>query len=160
MNPLPWLLGLILTACAGQGADGIPVPPRMDMQRIERPSTPNHALAGAVGHNRQPVDIVTAPYKMTPAALYRVVRTAVLKQPRTYLLVDYPDHLQMHFVVRSAVLNFPDIVSVQIDAGAWEDEAYLTLYSRSVYGYYDFNANKQRLLAWLAAIFVEIRDHT
>jgi uncharacterized protein (DUF1499 family) len=154
MNPLPWLLGLVLTGCAGQGASGIPVPPPMDLTKIERPSSPNTALFGPIGRNRQPVDLITAPYSMTSEQLYDVVKTAIAKLPNTYILADYPDRLQLHYVVRSAVLNLPDLVSVQVEVGFIPEQSLLTMYSRSVYGYYDFKVNDQRLKAWLTAIYV------
>ena len=152
MNPLPWMLGLFLASCAGHGADGVPVPPYTDMRKIERPSSPNNALAGPAGSGRQAVDLVTQPYAMAPEALYPIVKAAIAGMANTYLLGEYADRTQMHFVVRSKVLNFPDVVSIQIETGGREGESLITLYSRSIYGYYDFGANKARLLPLLARI--------
>lgn len=152
MNPLPWMLGLFLASCAGHGADGVPVPPYMDMRKIERPSSPNNAVAGPAGSGRQAVDLVTQPYAMAPEALYPIVKAAIAGMANTYLLGEYADRTQMHFVVRSKVLNFPDVVSIQIETGGREGESLITLYSRSIYGYYDFGANKARLLPLLARI--------
>lgn len=156
MNPLPWLLGLFLASCAGHGADGVPVPPYTDMRTIERPSSPNNAVAGPAGSGRQAVELVTEPIAMAPAALYPIVKAALTGMPNTYLLAEYADRSQMHFVVRSKVLNFPDIVSIQIENGGRENESLITLYSRSIYGYYDFGANKARLLPLLARIDMAI----
>lgn len=152
MNPLPWMLGLFLASCAGQGADGVPLPPYTDMRKIERPSSPNNAVAGPAGSGRQAVDLITEPYAVAPQALYPIVKAALSTMPNTYLLAEYADRTQMHFVVRSKVLNFPDIVSIQIETGGREGESLITLYSRSIYGYYDFGANKARLLPLLARI--------
>lgn len=152
MNPLPWMLGLFLASCAGHGADGVPVPPYSDMRKIERPSSPNNAVAGPAGSGRQAVDLVTQPYAMAPEALYPIVKAAIAGMANTYLLGEYADRTQMHFVVRSKVLNFPDVVSIQIETGGREGESLITLYSRSIYGYYDFGANKARLLPLLARI--------
>jgi uncharacterized protein (DUF1499 family) len=53
--------------------------------------------------------------------------------------------------VRSAVLNFPDLVTVQVDtAGA--DRSTLVIWSRSVYGRSDFGVNRDRTKTWLAAL--------
>lgn len=152
MNPLPWLLGLFLASCAGHGADGVPLPPYSDMRKIERPSSPNNAVAGPAGGGRQAVDLVTGPIAMVPEALYPIVKAAIAGMPNTYLLAEYADRSQIHFVARSKVLNFPDVVSIQIEAGGRENESLITLYSRSIYGYYDFGANKARLLPLLARI--------
>jgi uncharacterized protein (DUF1499 family) len=53
-------------------------------------------------------------------------------------------------VVRSAVFNFPDLVTAQV-APDGENASTLILYSRSVYGRSDFGVNRKRLLSWLAA---------
>ena len=53
-------------------------------------------------------------------------------------------------LVRSALLNYPDLVTVQaqpVDAA----HSTLVIWSRSVYGRRDFDVNKQRTEAWLAA---------
>jgi uncharacterized protein (DUF1499 family) len=72
-------------------------------------------------------------------------------QPRTFPAAEYPAEHQVHFVVRSAVLNFPDLVTAQVNE-AGPDASSLVLYSRSVYGYSDFGVNRQRLSTWLAAL--------
>ena len=65
-----------------------------------------------------------------------------------WLAVDYAAERQVHWVVRSAVLNFPDLVTAQISSA-------LVLYSRSVYGHSDLGVNRRRLDTWLAALSVE-----
>lgn len=155
MNPLPLLLALIWPGCGQSGADGIAIPPPFDMTRIERPATPNHALAGPVGKSRQPVDVVTAPYPMPPDQLFAIVKRAMAFVPRTILLAAYEDLRQIHYVIRSPVANFPDIVSIQVEPGGIDDEAFLTIFSRSVHGRYDFKANLRRLHELLAEIAVE-----
>ena len=32
-----------------------------------------------------------------------------------YVAAEFPDRLQVHYVVRSALLNFPDLVTVQVE---------------------------------------------
>ena len=57
----------------------------------------------------------------------------------------------MHYVARSAVLNFPDLVMVQVrDEGLGRSN--LILYSRSVYGYGDFGVNRRRVETWLGGL--------
>jgi uncharacterized protein (DUF1499 family) len=150
MSPLGWLLGLFLPACGATGAQGLPEPPRMDMMHIVRPSSPNTALAAPQGY-APPPDVVTPRFEVPPAKLFAAVLTMASGQPRTFAAADYADTGQAHFVVRSAVFNFPDLVTVQVNpAGA--DASTLVLYSRSVYGHSDLGANRARLDAWLAAL--------
>ena len=49
MNPLAWLIGLVMPACGFPAGDGLPTPPVMDVAHIVRPSSPNTALGRAAG---------------------------------------------------------------------------------------------------------------
>jgi uncharacterized protein (DUF1499 family) len=156
MTPLAWLIGFVLPACAASGAQGLPQPQLIDMQRIERPGSPNTALAGPAGFAPAP-DVVTPTYRMPALRLYQAVRAVAAAQPHTFLAVDYAAERQIHWVVRSAVFNFPDLVTAQIsDAGPGSST--LVLYSRSVYGHSDFGVNRRRLDTWLAAVQTEINQ--
>ena len=137
---------LTLSACTGHGAEGIAVPPPMDMTAIVRPSSPNTALAAPAGFSPTP-DIETHAFSMPPDRLYALVRRVAEAQPRTYLHVAFDDRRQVHYVIRSAVFNFPDLVTVQI-----RDDGGLVIWSRSVYGESDLGVNCKRVAAWLAAI--------
>jgi uncharacterized protein (DUF1499 family) len=143
---LPSLLGLALTACSGHGAEGIPVPQPMDMAHIVRPSTPNTALAAPAGFTPAP-DIVTRHYDVPPDKLNAAIKAVALAQTRTYLVVAYDDRRQAHFVARSLVFNFPDLIAVQVT-----DDGNIILWSRSVYGHSDIGVNRRRVAAWLAAL--------
>ncbi|HVC63249.1 MAG TPA: DUF1499 domain-containing protein [Acetobacteraceae bacterium] len=150
MTVLAWVLGLLLPACGAPGAQGLPVPPPMDFAQFVRPASPNTALAAPAGFRPAP-DLVTPTYHVPAPALFAAIRAVAAAQPGTYQAADYPDRLQDHWVARSAVFNFPDLVTAQV-APAGADAATLVLYSRSVYGYGDFGANRKRLAAWLAAL--------
>jgi uncharacterized protein (DUF1499 family) len=143
---LPALLVLPLLACSGHGAEGVPTPPPMDMSRIVRPATPNTALAAPAGFVPAP-DIVTRRYDVPPAALYAAVRRVAAGQPRTFLAIAYDQRMQAHYVARSRVFNFPDLIAVQVNP-----DGTLVLWSRSVYGRSDFGVNRARLERWLAAL--------
>lgn len=150
MTVLGWLLGLILPACAGVGAHGLPPPAPMDMSRIERPASPNTALAAPLGFVPRP-DLTTPVYPVPAPVLFAALRTVASAEPRTYPAAAFPDRGQLDWVVRSAVWNFPDLVTGQVLADG-PDAARLILYSRSVYGYGDFGVNRRRLEHWLAAL--------
>ena len=150
MTALAWLLGLILPACGADGAAGLPRPVPLDMSRIERPATPNTFLAGPAGMRPKP-DLVVEEQQLPAPVLFEKARDLFVSQPRTYIAAEFPDRLQVHYVVRSATLNFPDLVTVQANAeGA--DRSRLVIWSRSVYGRSDFGVNRERTKAWLAAL--------
>jgi uncharacterized protein (DUF1499 family) len=150
MTPFAWLIGLILPACAAAGVLGLPAPVFVDMEHIQRPSTPNTALAAPAGMQPAP-DIVTPSYPISAPRLYDAVRAVAADQPRVFLSAEYPAEGQLQFVARSAIFNFPDLITAQVNA-AGPDSSTLMLYSRSVYGYADFGANSQRMTTWLAAL--------
>ncbi len=150
MRLLPMLLGLVLPACAGEGAAGLPVPPPMQLAGLQRPASPNTALAAPKGFVPTP-DIVTRVYAVPPERLYATIREVAASQPRTFLAASYDDRRQAHYVVRSAVFNFPDLVTAEIGA-----DSTLILWSRSVYGHSDLGVNAKRLAAWLAALDVAL----
>jgi len=150
MTPFAWLIGLFLPACAALVIQGLPAPVLMDMERIRRPDSPNTALAAPAGTEPAP-DIVTPEFAVPATRLYDAVRTLAADQERVFLAAEYPAERQMHFVARSAVFNFPDLITAQITE-AGPDRSKLVLYSRSVYGYRDFGVNRQRLDHWLAAL--------
>jgi len=150
MTPLAWIVGLLLPAYGASGANGQPVPAPMDMAHLHRPDGPNTALAAPAGTVSAP-DIVTPAYPVPAARLFPAVTDVALAQPRTFLAATYPAERQIHFVARSAWLNFPDLVTAQVDE-LGPDASTLTLYSRSVYGYSDLGVNRQRLSAWLDAL--------
>ena len=54
-------------------------------------------------------------------------------------------------MVRSAIWNFPDLVTAQVLAAPGGNSE-LVLYSRSVYGYSDLGVNRGRLRHWLGAL--------
>jgi uncharacterized protein (DUF1499 family) len=150
MNPLAWIVGLVLPACGFSGAQGLPTPQWMDTAHIVRPDSPNTALAAPEGFTPKP-DITTPPYKAAPDRLFAIVRQVAASQPRTYEAAALPDRLQVHYVARTALLNFPDLVTAQVQPSGTGGSA-LILYSRSVYGYGDLGVNRKRVAAWLAAI--------
>ena len=146
MRLLPMLVGLLMPACAYEGAAGLPVPGRMDFAGLHRPTSPNTALAAPAGFTPAP-DVITRRYDVSPDALYAAVRHAAEAQPRTFEAAEYADIRQVHYVVRSAAFNFPDLVTAQVGP-----DSSLILWSRSVYGRSDLGVNARRVTAWLAAV--------
>ncbi|MEA2739949.1 MAG: hypothetical protein QOH05_3256 [Acetobacteraceae bacterium] len=154
MNPLAWLIGLALPACGFSAADGLPTPSLMEITHIVRPATPNTALAGPAGSTPAP-DVVTPPYKLSADALFALIQQVANSQPRTYQAALFPGQLQAHYVARSALLNFPDLIMVQVRKDS-PDRSELIVYSRSVYGRSDFGVNRKRVETWLAALQMKL----
>lgn len=150
------LLGLLgLAACSGSGAEGQKVPPAGALDHLQRPSSPNTALAAPAGFLPKP-DIETRVYDVPPQALYAAVTRLAESWPRTYRLVRYDELREAAYVVRSLVFNFPDTVEVKVlpkDGGST-----LVIYSASRYGESDFGVNRKRVEAWLAKLDVDLKQ--
>lgn len=146
MNPLAWLLGLAFPACGFSAAQGLPVPPPMDTAHIVRPASRNTALAAPNWFSPAP-DLVTPTYPVSADRLFGLIRLVAGEQPRTVQAALYAGRLQVHYVARSAVLNFPDLIMAQVREEG-PDSSDLSLYSRSVYGYGDLGVNRRRVETW------------
>ena len=153
MNPIAWLIGLILPACGFPATEGLPTPPLTGTAQIVRPASPNTALAAPEGFNPPP-DIVTPPFSMPADRMFALIQVVAQGQPRTYQAALYPDQFQAHYVVRSALFNFPDLVMVQVETNG-PDRSGLIVYSRSVYGRSDLDVNRKRIEAWLATLLTK-----
>ena len=106
MNPLAWLLGLVLPACGAAGAHGLPVPPPMDVTHIVRPASPNTALAAPNGFSPPP-DIATPVYPVPADRLYAAIQVVAAAQPRTFTAAAYPDRLQAAWVAAAPFSTSP-----------------------------------------------------
>jgi len=69
-------------------------------------------------------------------------------EPRLTVHLASDDGLKYEVIVRTAVLRFPDRVSIEI-VSLGEKKSGVALFSRSIYGYSDFGANRKRGLNWL-----------
>jgi uncharacterized protein (DUF1499 family) len=154
MNPIAWLIGLILPACGFPAGEGLPTPPPMNTAQIVRPASPNTALAAPEGFNPSP-DTVTPSYPVQADRMFTLIQGVAIGQPRTYRAALYADRLQAHYIARSALFNFPDLITVQVTK-ADADSSTLIMYSRSVYGHSDLGVNRQRINTWLAALQTKI----
>jgi uncharacterized protein (DUF1499 family) len=145
---LGWLMGLVFPACAHAGAAGLSPPMLIQFSAFERPATPNAAIAAPENFLPVAPDIVVAAFAMAPDQLRARVRAAA---EAAGAFPHGTTGAQDHWVARSKLFNFPDLVTAQVFAHAGGG-ATLVLYSRSVYGRSDLGANRARLQRWLAAI--------
>lgn len=157
MNPLGWLIGLILPACGFHGASGLPAPQLMDVAHIVRPATPNTALGAPRDFSPKP-DIIIPISSLPADQLFAAVWSFISSQPRIYQAAVFPEDLQVHFVARSPLLNFPDLIMVQVQK-IGSDQTGLIIYSRSVYGRSDLGVNRKRIESWLAGLRTKIPSY-
>ncbi|MDQ2801926.1 MAG: DUF1499 domain-containing protein [Pseudomonadota bacterium] len=143
------ILGLILPACGTRGPAGLPAAVPLDLANLRRPASPNTALAAPPNVGPVP-DIASQHFDVPPPVLYAALRRVAETELRVFLQERFDARLQAAYVARSAFWNFPDLVQV----AAVPDSAGSrpVIYSRSVYGRYDFGVNRRRAEAWLARL--------
>ena len=143
-------MGTSITALFARGAGGLPPAEPLDLATLVLPPSPNTALAAPPGAPGPTPTRVLPPYPVAQGALWAAVQQAAAEQPRTTLLAAWPEHLQAQWVERSALMNYPDIITaILLPAG---ESTGLVLYSRSLFGWSDLGVNAKRLDRWIAAI--------
>lgn len=144
------MIGLLLS----HGAEGMPPAEPVDFATLALPATPNTCLltpssAPGAGHLHRD------PFPVDADAAFAAIRAVAATRPRSYPLADWPARRQAQWVVRSRLMNFPDIIVAECapsggGTGLW-------LYSRSLMGRSDFGVNRARVLDWLHAFEDRLR---
>jgi uncharacterized protein (DUF1499 family) len=88
---------------------------------------------------------------MPPEALFAAIERVAAAQARVFVHARFPERLQVHYVARSWLMNYPDLSTAQVTP-----DGHLILWSRSVYGRSDLGVNRARLETWLAALDAEL----
>lgn len=120
-------------------------------------SSPNWALAAPAGvATGVPATIETPVFAATPLELLASFDAVARAQPRVEALPSDPSEpLLRGYVQRSALIGFPDVITVRavdMSDGEGAPRAGLVVYSRSVYGYSDLGVNDERVRTWLASL--------
>jgi len=144
----------MISALFSRGAEGISAPAPIDFASLQLPASPNTCLltpsvAPGQGHLHRD------PLPASPEAVMAALDSVAASMPRTFPLARFPARNQTQWVVRSALMNYPDIVVAE--AAPVEGGTGLWLYSRSLIGYSDLGVNRARVMAWLAALEAALR---
>jgi uncharacterized protein (DUF1499 family) len=144
----------MISSLFSRGAEGVPAPAPLDFTTLKLPASPNTCLltpSVAPGQGHLQRDPLPASPEAVMAALDRVAAS----MPRSFPLARFPARNQAQWVVRSALMNYPDIVvaeAAQVAGGTG-----LWLYSRSLIGWSDMGVNRARVMTWLEALEVALR---
>jgi uncharacterized protein (DUF1499 family) len=116
----------------------------VDPASVTRTGKPNDYLL-AEGGDDAPV-ILSAPPAQVAAALAHVADDS----PRTRILAGSAEEGFVTYIQRSALMGFPDMISVTIAADG--TGSVLRIYSRARDGYSDMGVNAARVQDWIARI--------
>jgi len=150
-----WLVAVIIvTIAAGYAvvnfAEDEPARWNLDPAAVDRTGRPNDFLSAPMGFTRADPDRGTRVFPMPPAELLNRFADVARSAPRVEQLPASPGSEILTFIQRSAIVGFPDYISVKaVPVG---DGSALIVYSRSRYGHGDFGVNRARVEAWLGAL--------
>ena len=111
---------------------------------LQPPDRPNHFLLCPKDYCVFGADAESPVYNMPKERLRTIFFEALELDPAMQIEKNYDDVDQYDIVTRSKYLAFPDILTVRFFRSG-EDKSTLAMYSRSVYGHYDFGVNRERV---------------
>ena len=123
----------------------------IDFKTLRLTTKPNQYLVAPAGVTTATPHRVSPEFPFPAAELARRFRAVALRQPRVTLVGEAEGGRQFEVVQRSALLRFPDTISVEAIASSDKSSA-LAIYSRSRVGYSDWGVNRKRIDAWLAEL--------
>jgi len=112
-----------------------------------RTGKPNDALAAPVGTTRVNPDIELSLVSKPSIELLAALDAVALGEPRVEVVAGGIEAGKITYVQRSAIIGFPDYISVSTIETTNGNG--LILWSRSRYGYSDLGVNRARLERWL-----------
>ncbi len=138
-----------------RGADGVPGPTLLDFDAsFALPRSPNAHLVAPPGsalpaHRSHPL------LGAGPERVWEALLAATAAMPRTWRIGAWPERRQAQWVVRTRLMNFPDLVSAEVEE--MPGGSGLVLYSRSLIGWSDLGANRRRTRRWFRALEAALR---
>ncbi|MEL6766270.1 MAG: DUF1499 domain-containing protein [Pseudomonadota bacterium] len=149
-----WLLraaGLVIVVLSLAGlwvraVDHDPALWHQDPTTTARTGQPNDFLAGPTGSTQAPLDMTLSSVPSEPLVAFDRIAMAA---PRVAVVAGSVAEGHITYVQRSALIGFPDYVSVKRVETATGPS--LAAWSRSRFGYSDMGVNAARLTEWLAA---------
>lgn len=137
------MIGMML----GGGVAGLADAVALDIASLKLPASPNAHLVAPPGVTTERHD-ATALRSIDPDAAWAVLRRLGEGRERVWVQAEFAPLRQIHWVARSRIMNYPDIIVGQMltlpgGTGYW-------LYSRSIIGHSDLGVNAARLARWRA----------
>ena len=128
----------------------------VDFDSLVLPSSPNYFLVCPEDSCPGVKPGLIAPVFSSPAArLRQVARETWGALPRVECVAHDDTLLEDRYLYRSRILRFPDTITVRF-IGLNEQSSSLVLYSRSQIGYSDLGANRNRAIAWLSMLEMQL----
>lgn len=152
---LVWLLGLgLVVALAGaiyvRTVSDDPAQWHVDPTVAERTGRPNDFLVAPPSFSAAVPDVEAAVHALPPRELLFLLDSVASQSAGASILAGSLDDLWITYVQRTAIIGFPDYISVK--AVQVEGGSALVIWSRSRFGHSDMGVNRKRIETWLSQI--------
>lgn len=124
---------------------------------LERGTRPNQYLVCPPDFCAAKADAASPVYDVTDDVLKKAWLALMAEQPRLTNAGISQDASQYDFIQRTQWVRFPDTITVKFIALP-PDQSTLAIYSRSHYGYSDWDVNRKRIEAWLKRLDHHLTD--
>jgi hypothetical protein len=124
--------------------------PLADCAALQRPTSPNHWLVGA-GDCAANADAAAPVLQVSAEALATRWHEWLPGQKGVRVMPAGEDPLQITAIASSDLFGFADVVAIKVKP-LEADSSTVSIYSRSMVGESDLDANRKRVEAWLNAI--------
>jgi uncharacterized protein (DUF1499 family) len=124
---------------------------RADIRELRSPLPEPSFLACPPGYCR-PAEAMASPiFPMSRVHLREAWRRMIAAEPGVVEVAGDVLHWRSVYIAHTAVLGFPDIVTVEFVA-LGSERSTIAIYSRSRYGRSDFGMNRRRIERWLSKL--------
>jgi uncharacterized protein (DUF1499 family) len=127
----------------------------VEIETVERRTSPNDALACPAGFCRARADLTTADYAVPADALRAAFAKVVASERKIERVKTNEATTTERYIQRSETLGFPDTIVVRF-ADRPGGRSTLAIYSRSRFGESDFGANRARIERWLQKLATQV----
>lgn len=140
---------LLLQGCSNQST--------ANLQNLTLPKTQNYYLMCPQNYCNVTPNENPPVFPVSADDLFNAWNLMMTQEKYVSVLDSVPSRGQYDYIARSYILDFPDIVTVQFIAVS-DTSSTLAVYSRSIYGFYDFGMNKKRLQQWMQQLNISVND--
>jgi uncharacterized protein (DUF1499 family) len=131
----------------------------IEFRTLKRDPRPHQYLVCPPNLCTAETDATSPVYDVTHDVLRKAWLTLMTEQPRLSEIGISPDASQYDFIQRTQWIRFPDTITVKfiaLPAG----QSTLAIYSRSHYGYSDWDVNRERIEGWLKSLDQRLANQT
>ncbi|ETW99676.1 MAG: hypothetical protein ETSY1_14125 [Candidatus Entotheonella factor] len=132
----------------------------IEFETLERHSRPNQYLICPADLCSAQTDAISPVYDVSRDMFKKVWLALMAEQPRMIQVGMSPDANQYDFLQRTEWVRFPDTITVQFIALPATGQSTLAIYSRSHYGYSDWDVNRERIENWLKRLDQQLANQT